>query len=566
MTPTADPLPFEPNDAYAAVDQIFPVLSADQLGRATKFGTVEAVPAGAELFRPGERTVDFFIVLEGCIEITDPSDGQNRVVTTHNESQFTGEIDLLNDRKILVGGRMGRAGKVLRVCRADFRKLLLAEPDIGDVVMRAFVLRRVGLVTHEQAAVTLVTSPHAPDSLRVERFLRGNGYPVRVLDAASDPDAGPILGRAKKTVADCPVVVCPGCQTLSKPSNAELADCLGLSETLDPATVYDVAVVGAGPAGLAAAVYAASEGLLTVVLEALAPGGQAGTSSKIENYLGFPIGVSGGGLAGRAQVQAMKFGAKIALPRTAVGLGCDGHPFRVRLDDGAEVMARTVVVATGARYRGLDLPECKTYEGVGVHYAASALEARLCSGEEVVVVGGGNSAGQAAVFLSRHAKHVHVLVRGAGLAATMSDYLVGRIGAGANITLHTRTEVTALGGGRHLEEVTWRHRDTGAAQTKPIRNLFLMVGASPNTDWLGGCLKLDGKGFVCVGPAVGPGPDWTLDRPPHLLETSRPGVFAAGDVRADSVKRVASAVGEGSIAVQFVHRRLDEIRPAEGGR
>jgi thioredoxin reductase (NADPH) len=556
-TPAPDELPFLPSDPYRQTEHIFPTLTAEQVERIRPFGTEADLAAGEPLFAPGDRTVDFFVVLAGCIEITDPAD-HDRVVTVHTERQFTGEIDLFNARKILVGGRMGRPGRVVRVPRAEFRKLLLAEPDIGDVVMRAFVLRRMGLITHEQASVTLVASRQTADSLRLERFLRRNGYPVRTLDADRDAEAADILTQAGKSAADCPVVVCPGGHVLTNPTPVELADCLGLAEPLDPHKVYDVAVVGAGPAGLAAAVYAASEGLSVVVLEAEAPGGQAGQSSKIENYLGFPTGVSGQGLAARAQVQAMKFGATIALPRTAVGLDCGQAPFRVRLSDGTAVRARTVVVATGARYRGLGLPECKTYEGVGVHYAASAVEARLCASEEVAVVGGGNSAGQAAVYLARHAKRVHVLVRGDGLAATMSDYLVGRITAGGNIELHTRTEIVRLSGEKHLAEVTWKDR-TGTEYTKAIRHVFLMVGAVPNTDWLGDCLAKDDKGFVCVGPRVAAA-GWPLPRAPHLPEASVPGVFAAGDCRADSVKRVASAVGEGSIAVQFVHRVLEEQR------
>ena len=539
-------------------------LTPDQISRVLRFGREEGLPPGAVLFRPGDRGLDFFVALDAEIEITESVAGRERVMVVLRDGQFTGETDLFNDRNSLVGGRVAAAGRVVRVKRADFRKLLLAEPDIGDVLMDAFGQRRVGLIGADAAGVTMVAGRHSADAFRLERFLRRNGHPVRTLDADADPEAGSILRAAGRTAADGPLVVCPGGRTLVNPTAAELADCLGLAEHLDPHAVYDVAVVGAGPAGLAAAVYAASEGLTVVVLEAEAPGGQAGTSSKIENYLGFPTGVSGQELAGRAQMQAMKFGAKIALPRRAVGLDCDRRPYRVRLDDGSAVGARTVVVATGARYRGLALPECRTFDGAGVHYAAAAVEARLCADEEVAVVGGGNSAGQAAVFLSRHAKTVHVLVRGPGLAATMSDYLVGRIEAGGNIELHTRTEVTALTGGRHLEQVTWANRDTGTAVTRPVRQLFLMVGAAPNTDWLGGRLALDDSGFVRVGPRVGPACGWPLARPPHLLEASVPGVFAAGDVRADSVKRVASAVGEGSIAVQLVHRVLEEFRQAGG--
>jgi thioredoxin reductase (NADPH) len=355
-------------------------------------------------------------------------------------------------------------------------------------------------------------------------------------------------------------VICPGDQPFRNPTNAELADCLGLAEEIDPEKVYDVAVIGAGPAGLAAAVYAASEGLSTLVLETEAPGGQAGTSSKIENYLGFPTGVSGQNLAGRAQVQAQKFGAKIAVARRVVGLECDGYPYRVTFEDGSYATARTVVIACGARYRSLALPECGSFAGAGVHYAAGPIEARLCADEDVAVVGGGNSAGQAAVFLSQSARHVHVLVRGDGLADTMSNYLVGRITASRSITLHTRSEIVALRGDRRLQTVEWRQRDTGESTTRPIRQVFLMIGAVPNTEWLDGCVKLDEKGFVCVGSRVGSEDGWGLDRPPSIFETSRPGVFAVGDVRADSVKRVASAVGEGSVAVQFIHRVLDELR------
>jgi len=557
-------LPTDPSDPYLREGEIFPKLSSDQIERTRRFGVEEALPGGTMLFRRGERSVDFFVVLEGSVEILDHVCGEVEVVTVHRASQFTGELDLFNDRKILVDGRMGEDGRVLRVRRAEFRKLLLAEPDIGDVVMLAFILRRLAFLKHEQASVTLVASEESPDSLRIERFLRRNGYPVRTLDANDPGKAGALLAELGLAVGDCPVVVCPGDRTLTNPSTVELADCLGLAEEVDPDRVYDVAVVGAGPGGLAAAVYAASEGLSTLVLEVEAPGGQAGTSSKIENYLGFPTGVSGQSLAGRAQLQAQKFGAKIALPRRVVRLGCETWPYRLHLDDGSYATSRSVVIATGAKYRGLEIAEGHKFDGVGLHYAASAIEAKLCSGEEVIVVGGGNSAGQAAVFLSRFAKHVHVLVRGATLAESMSDYLVGRIEASGTITLRTRTEIAALEGDRHLERVTWRDRDTERTETRAIRHVFLMVGATPNTDWLDGCLKLDEKGFVCVGNQVQFEEGWTLDRPPHILEASLPGVFAVGDVRADSVKRVASAVGEGSIAVQFVHRVLDKMRLAEG--
>jgi thioredoxin reductase (NADPH) len=334
---------------------------------------------------------------------------------------------------------------------------------------------------------------------------------------------------------------------LRNPSNAELADALGLTETLDPAKIYDVAVVGAGPAGLAAAVYAASEGLSIIVVESMAPGGQAGTSSKIENYLGFPTGISGQALAGRAQAQAQKFGARLAISRAVVSLDCGGTPYRLQLDDGQSLPARAVVVATGARYRKLDVPDYERFEGQGIHYAATGMEAQLCTGEEVIVVGGGNSAGQAAVFLSRTVAHVHILVRAPGLAATMSDYLVQRIASSPKITLHALTEITAVAGDEYLREVTWTNRDTGASETRRMSNVFVMIGAEPNSEWLGGCLDLDSKGFVQTGrdadgKALG-----------SAFATTRAGIYAVGDVRSGSVKRVASGVGEGSVVVQAIH-------------
>ena len=551
-----------PSDPYLREAQTFPRLSEEQIARIGAFGAVQDLPAGAVLFERGERTVDFFVVLRGNIEIYEPgTDGAPHVMTVHHERQFTGELDLFNDRDILVGGRMGVDGRVLRLSRPQFRRMLAAEPDIGETVMRAFILRRIGLVEHQQGAVTLVASRHegVGEALRIQRFLGRNGYPVRVLDA--DRSEGRAALDALGMGADAlPVVVCAPGRAMARPGNAELGACLGITERLDPATVFDVAVVGAGPSGLAAAVYAASEGLSTVVLEAEAPGGQAGTSSKIENYLGFPTGISGQALAGRAQVQAQKFGARIAVPRAVVRLDCGRRPYALELDDGTAVRARAVVVATGASYRKLDVPGFDRFaDGNGLHWAATAIEAAYCEGEEVAVVGGGNSAGQAAVFLSRHAAHVHILVRGEGLAASMSDYLVGRIEASDRITLHTHTEIAALSGERHLERVHWVNRRTGETQERTISNVFLMLGAVPNTDWLRDCgMALDRGGFVRVGADAGADAEdarWA-GRGPHVLETNLPGIFAVGDVRAGSVKRVASAVGEGSVVVSSVHQVL----------
>jgi thioredoxin reductase (NADPH) len=536
----------DPTDPYAREAQTFPRLSEEMTGRVAAYGREERLPAGTILFSRGERSVDFFLVIEGAVEIYDlEEEGGPRVFTVHAERQFTGELDLFNDREILVWGRTAVDSRVVRVARADFRRLVSGEPDIGEIIMRAFILRRTGLIRHAQGGVVLIGPGHGAETLRIQRFLTRNGYPHRLLDTEIEGEADGFLEGFAVTPGELPVVVLPGDVILRNPANPALADGLGLTESLDEATIYDLAVVGAGPAGLASAVYGASEGLSTVVVEAIAPGGQAGTSSKIENYLGFPTGISGQALAGRAFIQAQKFGARLAVSRAALGLDCERQPFRIRLEDERTLQARAVVIATGARYRKLALPHYDRFEGQGIHYAATAMEAQLCTGEEVIVVGGGNSAGQAAVFLARTVAHVHILVRSEGLAATMSDYLIQRIEQSPKITLHPFTEITALSGDTMLRAVTWTDRRTGASETKAIGNIFVMIGAEPNTDWLKGCLTLDEKGFVVTGEGSA-----------SPFSTSRPGVFAVGDVRSGSVKRVASGVGEGSVVVQAIHRYL----------
>ena len=546
----------DPTDPYQREAQIFPKLSEDMAARVAHFGSEEELQKGSMVFERGQRGVDFFVVLEGSIEIFDfDAHGQPEIITTHGPHEFTGELDLFNQRKILVSGRTGVDSRVLRLKRPDFRRMVTAEPDIAEIIMRAFILRRVALIRHAQGGVTVLGPGHGGDTLRIERFLTRNGYPNRLIDTEKDADAQGFLDCFHLKAEELPVVVHSGCRVLRNPSNAELADALGLTETIDPAFVYDLAVVGAGPAGLAAAVYGASEGLSTIVLEALAPGGQAGTSSKIENYLGFPTGISGQALAGRAQVQAQKFGARLAISRPVVGLDCDTTPYRLALEGGGQVTARAVVVATGARYRTLSVPNYERFEGQGIHYAATAMEAQLCANEEIIVVGGGNSAGQAAMFLSRHAAHVYMLVRAKGLAATMSDYLVQRIEVSPHVTLLTETEVTGLDGGTMLERVAWTNRATAESVVKPIGNVFVMIGAVPNTNWLNGCLTLDPKGFVLTGPETSP--DNAAAHGGSPFGTSRPGVFAVGDVRSGSVKRVASGVGEGSVVVQAIHRYLN---------
>jgi thioredoxin reductase (NADPH) len=539
----------DPSDPLAREAQTFPHLSAEMMARVARYGSEERVAARAPIFSRGDRGVDFFVVLEGSIEVFDVDEHDlPQIFLVLRARQFAGELNLFNEREVLVNGRAGEPTRLLRVKRADFRRLVSTEADIGEIVMRAFILRRVSLIRQVHGGVVVVGPAHTADTLRLVQFLSRNAYPHRLLDTERDREAGSFLDCFELSAADLPVVVAPGHRLLRNPSLARLADDLGLTETFDDAEVFDVAVVGAGPAGLAAAVYAASEGLRTVVVESLAPGGQAGTSSKIENYLGFPTGISGQALAGRAQVQAQKFGARLALSRAVVGLDCDDAPYRLRLDDGASLRARAIVIATGARYRKLDVAGYERFDGAGSYYAATAMEAGLCAGDEIVVVGGGNSAGQAAVFLARTAAHVHVLVRGAGLAATMSDYLVQRIERSDRITLHTHARITALAGDSHLTQVTWSERD-GAETTRPATSVFVMIGAEPNTQWAAGCLELDRQGFIVTGARAGADAD-------SPYATSRPGVYAVGDVRSGSVKRVASGVGEGSVVVQSVHRYL----------
>jgi thioredoxin reductase (NADPH) len=420
----------------------------------------------------------------------------------------------------------------------------------------------VELIAHGFGDVVLIGSIHCAGTLRAKEFLTRNGHPYAYIDLDRDAEVQDLLDRFHVSAADVPVLICRGDVVLRNPTNQEIADCLGFNAAIDQTQIRDVVVVGAGPAGLAAAVYAASEGLDVLVIETNAPGGQAGASSKIENYLGFPTGISGQALAGRAYTQAQKFGAQVIIARSARQLVCDRKPYAIEIDDGQRVPTRTVVIATGAEYRKPPLENLSRYEGAGVYYAATFMEAQLCAREEVIVVGGGNSAGQAAVFLAQTSRRVYVLVRSGGLGETMSRYLVRRIEDNPAIELHTHTEIVALEGDNHLERVRWRKRDSGSDETHDIRHVFFMTGGVPNTHWLDACVACDAKGFIKTGPELSQdeltAAHWPPGRPPHLLETSRPGVFAVGDVRAGSIKRVASAVGEGSITIAFVHQVLRE--------
>ena len=469
---------------------------------------------------------------------------------------------MLSGRRALVLARASEAGEVIELDHGRLLTLVQTDSELSEIIMRAFILRRVELIAHGFGDVVLIGSNHCAGTLRVKEFLTRNGHPYSYIDLDHEADVQELLDRFRIATADVPVLICRGDVVLRNPTNQQIAECLGFNAVIDPTQLRDVVIVGAGPAGLAAAVYAASEGLDVLVIETSAPGGQAGSSSKIENYLGFPTGISGQALAGRAYTQAQKFGAQVIIAQSATRLACERKPYTVEIGEGARVPTRTVIIATGAEYRKPAIENLTRFEGAGVYYAATFMEAQLCAGEEVVVVGGGNSAGQAAVFLAQTVGRVHMLVRSNGLAESMSRYLIRRIEDNPAIVLRTRTEIVALEGGSHLERVRWQDNQTGNSETHAIRHVFLMTGAAPNTQWLDGRVARDAQGFIKTGPDLSRdelnAAHWPLGRSPHLLETSVPGVFAAGDVRAGNIKRVASAVGEGSITVSFVHQVLHE--------
>ncbi len=503
------------------------------------------------------------VVLTGSIEVVRRGLAGEEPVVVHGPRQFTGEVNALSGRRSLVRGRMREAGEILVIDRDELRRIVRGDSELSDLFMRAFILRRVGLLQSNAGDATLIGSRHSAGTLRLQEFFTRNGQPYAYVDVERDKDVQALLDQFHVGVADVPVVICRGQVVLKNPTDAQVADCFGLNPTLDLEKVRDLVVVGAGPGGLAAAVYGASEGLDVLVIEARAPGGQAGTSSKIENYLGFPTGISGQALAGRALAQAQKFGAEMYVARSVERFVCagDGKYGLALSNGGRRPHPRPHHRQSGVQYRRLAVDGVERFDGVGIYYAATEVEARLCGTDEVVVVGGANSAGQAAVFLSSRARHVHVLVRGAGLGDTMSRYLVRRLENHPNISIWPHSEIVGLDGDDRLRSVTWRD-GKGQLQTHKIEHVFLMIGAEPNSAWLQGCVALDEKGFVKTGIDI-PRDDlahakWPLARPPFLFETNRHRVFAVGDVRAGSVKRVASAVGEGSICVQLVHRTLAE--------
>jgi thioredoxin reductase (NADPH) len=545
--------------------QMFPVLGPGEIAEARRFasGPERRFAAGESVYAIGDVDSPTWLVVEGSIEVR-RRDGLNREarITSHGPGQFTGEINQLAGRPSIAGGSAGPEGcTALPIDAAHLRALMIGAAELGERVMRALILRRVGLIEEGGAGTVLIGVPGSPEILRLGEFLRRSGYPYLVLDVSEDGEGRELVQRLGVAPGEYPLVVCPAGPILRGPDENELAACLGMAAQIDPETVQDVAIVGAGPAGLAAAVYAASEGLSVVVLDCRSMGGQAGASARIENYLGFPTGISGQALAGRAFNQALKFGAQMAIPcevealeeeaakDEAPGSGKEhGSVLRLRLAGGGAVRARAVVVASGARYRRPGVEGLERFEGAGVSYWVSPIEARLCAGEEVALVGGGNSAGQAVVFLAPQVKRLHMIVR-RDLSETMSRYLIERIAALPNVEVHVGAEIAGLEGDEHgLSGAMIRDNASGALRRCDLRHLFLFIGADPNSEWLPERIQRDNRGFVMTGSHAGTGCD--------LLETGIAGVFAIGDVRAGSTKRVAAAVGEGAAVVAQIHARF----------
>jgi thioredoxin reductase (NADPH) len=542
----------------------FPILGASDLGALAARSRSRTVREGEILFAEGDRNFCFFVVLEGAVEIVERSRGTPHTVTVHQPGEFTGDVDMLTGRAALVTARVAEDGRVLELDTSELRRAVDELPELGETIVKAFLMRRTLLLDEGYEGVRILGSRFSPDAHRLRDFATRNAIPFTWVDLDSDEQADALLRQFGIPASATPIVIGRNGHLLKKPSVADFARCAGLEASLVPDHVYDLVVVGAGPAGLAASVYAASEGLDVLTADALAAGGQAGTSARIENYLGFPTGISGAELTRNALLQAQRFGARVTVPSTVRSLGIDGGDRIVTLDDGSRLRTRCVLVASGVEYRRLDVPRLADFEGAGIYYAATDMEARLCGGEEVVVVGAGNSAGQAIVYLARYARRVHVVLRGTDLGAKMSRYLVDRVESTEHVVVHRETVVSSLEGDGRLRAVTLQTRGA-PPQTVETSGLFLFCGADPNTAWLRGCVDLDRQGFVLTGTALAPATAgterWrTASRPPFLLETSLPGVFAAGDVRSGSAKRVAAAVGEGAMAVSFVHAHI--ARPA----
>ena len=538
-----------------------PILTQSQVDRIRPYAKQRKVVAGETLYEPAFDTPPVYVVLAGAIRIIAVGGEEERIVTTYRPGQFSGELLMISGRRSIYRCQVVEAGTLLELCPKQLRTLIGKDAELSDIIMNAFLARRLSLKDTGQGNVVILGSKYSANTLLIREFLTRDGHPFNYFDLDTDSATQEMLDRFGVTTDDIPVVICNNTQVLRNPSTKEIAECLGFNSNISDSQVRDLVIVGAGPAGLAAAVYGASEGLDVLVIEKAAPGGQAGSSSKIENYLGFPTGLTGQELADRAIAQAEKFGARIMVARNVTRLNCDSRPYRLILDDGHEIPARTIVLATGAQYNKPSLSNIEAYSGRGIYYNATFMETQLCVGEQVIVIGGGNSAGQAAVFLAQHTAGVTMLIRSRSLVDTMSRYLIQRIEENPRISLHYQSELTDLEGNGYLECVSWMDRATGQTFVDPIRHVFVMTGASPKTDWLSGCLSLDSKGFVLSGrdvETVTPPIKWPLARAPYMLETSLPGVFVVGDARSGNVKRVASAVGEGSIVLHLVHQTLAE--------
>lgn len=555
----AVPLSIAPRD-----DQLWPTLTEAQMNRVAKHGRRRAVQAGEVLLEAGQMDFPLFVLVAGELVVVRPLCGGEELVTTYHAGAFSGELNILAGRRSVATVRATQPGEVIEVPRDGLLTIVQTDAELSEIFMRAFILRRVFLLDKGFGDVLILGSAYSARTLQVREFLTRNAHPATYVDLDHDSSAQAILDHFNVSADEIPLVICRGKIVLRNPTNSEIAECLGFNQSIDvgESHIRDVVIVGAGPAGLGAAVYAASEGLDVLMIEANAPGGQAGSSMRIENYLGFPSGITGQELATRAFTQAEKFGAQMIIAKGAIRLGCDKRPYLIEIDGGARIAAKTIVIATGAEYRGLPIDNLARFNGAGVYYLATPMEAQLCAGEEVMLVGGGNSAGQAAVYLAGKTKKVILVVRKGELAANMSRYLIRRIEESPSIEVRTGCEVVGVEGERHLERIRCRNLDTEKEDVNEIRHLFVMTGAVPATQWLDKCLVLDDHGFIKTGPALTPedldAARWPLTRPPHLLETSRPSVFAIGDVRGGNVKRVASAVGEGSIAIAFVHQVLHE--------
>jgi thioredoxin reductase (NADPH) len=554
MLPQPNPQVSDPNA------QAFPRLTPSQIDRIRPLGHIRVVESGETLFQPNDFNVPFFVVLSGQMEVSRPTLAGERLVTIHVPGCFNGEMAMISGQRCLVRGRVTAPGQFLELTRDAMLALVARDAELSEILMRAFILRRLWLIREGYSSVILMGSRHSAQTLQLREFFSRNGHPYAYIDLDTDLIAREMLDRFQVKPSDVPVVICHG-TVLRNPSIQNVADCLGFNVSVANTRVRDLIIVGAGPAGLAAAVYAASEGLNVLVIETQSPGGQAGSSSKIENYLGFPTGVSGMELATRAATQAQKFGANMLIARSVIRLCGDAAPYQVVLDTGELLATRAIIIATGAQYNRPKLENLARFEGNGIYYGATCIESQWCAGEEIAVVGGGNSAGQAAVFLSQTARHVHLVVRAGELSSTMSRYLIQRLIENPNIELHFNTEIVAIEGESSLDRIAWQDRNTGEISGRDIQHLFLMTGAAPRTEWLRGRVALDEKGFILTGPdldttSLQGSSTWPLTRRPQMLETSLPGVFAVGDARSGNVKRVASAVGEGAISVHMVHQAL----------